>query len=94
MNTHYDVIIVGGGMVGATLAVALSEQPDLKIALIEAYQPTTLTESDPADLRVSALTQASEILLENLNIWQHLIHLLIVNFLIRVCLLSFSRFHV
>ena len=36
MNNHYDVIIVGGGMVGASLALAL-KQSDLKIALIEAF---------------------------------------------------------
>jgi 2-polyprenylphenol 6-hydroxylase len=73
MNQHYDVIIVGGGMVGATLAVALGEQSDLKIALIEAFPPSPLNEFDQPDLRVSALTRASETLLKNLEIWQQLI---------------------
>ncbi|MDH5591956.1 MAG: UbiH/UbiF/VisC/COQ6 family ubiquinone biosynthesis hydroxylase [Gammaproteobacteria bacterium] len=73
MTAHYDVIIVGGGMVGATLAVALSEQTSLKIALIEAQSPSPISEQDAPDLRVSALTRASETLLKNLNIWQHLI---------------------
>jgi len=73
MSQHYDVIIVGGGMVGATLAVALGEQSDLNIALIEAYPPTPLNEFDKPDLRVSALTRASETLLKNLTIWQQLI---------------------
>ena len=54
MSQHYDVIIVGGGMVGATLAVALGEQSDLKIALIEAFPPSPLHEFDQPDLRVSA----------------------------------------
>ena len=73
MNSHYDVIIVGGGMVGTTLAVALSKQSSLKIAVIEAFEPKPITEQDIPDLRVSALTLASETLLKNLNIWQHLI---------------------
>jgi len=73
MNIHYDVIIVGGGMVGATLAVALAEQSTLKIAVIEAFEPKPLTEFDVPDLRVSALTLASETLLKNLGIWQQLI---------------------
>lgn len=73
MTEHYDVIIVGGGMVGATLAVALSEQATLKIALIEAYLPTPITEHDTPELRVSALTRASETLFNNLKIWQQLI---------------------
>ena len=73
MSPHYDVIIVGGGMVGATLAVALGEKSDLKIALIEAFPPSPLNEFDQPDLRVSALTRASETLLKNLSIWQQLI---------------------
>lgn len=73
MSTHYDVIIVGGGMVGATLAVALAEHSSLNIAIVEAYEPTPITESDKPDLRVSALTRASETLFKNLGIWQHLI---------------------
>ena len=72
MSTHYDVIIVGGGMVGATLAVALAEQSDLNIALVEAHIPHPITELDKPDLRVSALTRASENLFKNLNIWQQL----------------------
>lgn len=73
MSDHYDVIIVGGGMVGTTLAVALAEQKTLTIAVIEAYPLTPITEQDNPDLRVSALTRASEILLKNLTIWQQLI---------------------
>ncbi len=69
----YDIIIVGGGMVGATLAVALAEDPDLSIAIIEAQLPATLGENDLPDLRVSALTRASEALLKNLAIWQYLV---------------------
>lgn len=73
MNTQYDVIVVGAGMVGATLAAALAEQSTLKIALIEAHLPIPLDELEPPDLRVSALNRASETLLNNLNIWPHLL---------------------
>jgi len=73
MSTHYDVIIVGGGMVGATLSVALAEQSNLNIAIVEAHNPSLISEQDKPDLRVSALTLASETLFKNLNIWQQLI---------------------
>ncbi|PCJ30385.1 MAG: FAD-binding protein [Gammaproteobacteria bacterium] len=73
MSTHYDVIIVGGGMVGATLAAALAQQKTLNIAIIEAYQPEQISKNDEPDLRVSALTRASETLFKNLSIWPNLI---------------------
>ena len=73
MSQHYDVIVVGAGMVGTTLAVALSTEQNLKIALIEPFELKPIADNDPADLRVSAISQASEQLLKNLNIWSHLI---------------------
>jgi len=73
MSSHYDVIIVGGGMVGATLAVALTQQSNINVALIEAHQSPPITENDEPELRVSALSRASETLLKNLDIWPLLI---------------------
>lgn len=73
MSSHYNVVIVGGGMVGATLAVALAEQSSLNIAIVEAHIPSPITELDKPDLRVSALTRASENLFKNLGVWQQLI---------------------
>ncbi len=73
MSKDYDVIIIGGGMVGSSLAIALSQNPALSIAVIESHQPERLNESDRPDLRVSALTKASATLLKNLGIWAHLI---------------------
>ncbi|MCX4188237.1 UbiH/UbiF/VisC/COQ6 family ubiquinone biosynthesis hydroxylase [Methylophaga sp. OBS4] len=72
MSRHYDVVIVGAGMVGATLALALSRQQTLNIALIEAEFPAPLSREDPYDLRVSALTRSSEFLLQNLGVWSQL----------------------
>jgi len=73
MSSHYDVIIVGGGMVGSSLAVALADNSSLSIAVIETQMPAVIQEFDKPDIRVSALTQASETLFKNLNIWQQLI---------------------
>ena len=73
MSEHYDVIIVGAGMVGSTLAVALSTEQNLNIAVIEPFELKPISENDPTDIRVSAISQASEQLLKNLNIWPHFI---------------------
>ena len=54
----YQVVIVGGGLVGATVACLLAEK-DISVALIDAADPTETWPEDSFDLRVSALTLAS-----------------------------------
>jgi 2-octaprenyl-6-methoxyphenol hydroxylase len=61
----FDLIIVGGGMVGAALACALRES-NLKIALIDAA-PASF--NDP---RLIALNHSSCNLFQNLNLWSQL----------------------
>src|SRR5690606_37224116 len=64
---HYDVAIVGGGMVGGALACALGGSA-LKVALIEPNPPRTPAGED-FEQRVSALTLASQAFLENVGAW-------------------------
>ncbi|KEZ77557.1 UbiH/UbiF/VisC/COQ6 family ubiquinone biosynthesis hydroxylase [Salinisphaera hydrothermalis] len=68
---RYDVAIVGGGMVGAVLAVALSEA-DFHVALVEAKQPKSLDPEAGYDLRQSAIAPGPRRLLENLGLWDRL----------------------
>ncbi|MBL8542326.1 MAG: 5-demethoxyubiquinol-8 5-hydroxylase UbiM [Hyphomonadaceae bacterium] len=66
----YDLIIVGAGPAGLSLAARLAQSP-LRIALIEKQNETAL--ADPAyDGREIALTQASIERLEELGAWQYL----------------------
>ncbi|MDH5517957.1 MAG: UbiH/UbiF/VisC/COQ6 family ubiquinone biosynthesis hydroxylase [Gammaproteobacteria bacterium] len=68
MKTNYDVIIVGGGMVGSTLACALA-QSALKIAVIEKHIPGEIDPADDYDLRVSAISHSSQQVLDYLGVW-------------------------
>lgn len=68
MQAIYDVVIIGGGMVGGTLACALGNT-GLKVAVVEASQPNSFSVDQPHDLRVSALSVASENILKNLGVW-------------------------
>ncbi|WP_289029323.1 FAD-dependent oxidoreductase [uncultured Paraglaciecola sp.] len=67
---HFDIAIVGGGIVGLTQALAL-EKSGLCIAVIDAH-PSAGAPSGEPQLRVSALTLASQNILESLGAWQHL----------------------
>jgi 2-octaprenyl-6-methoxyphenol hydroxylase len=63
----YDVAIVGGGMVGATLAVALAPLK-LRVALIEAV-PHNAASQPSFDERTTALSNGSRRILETVGVW-------------------------
>ena len=65
----FDIVIVGGGMVGATLGCALARQ-GRRIAVIEAREPAPFDAGDDYDLRVSALSRASQRIFESLGVWE------------------------
>ncbi|MDC0411592.1 FAD-dependent oxidoreductase, partial [Luminiphilus sp.] len=68
-----DVLIVGAGIAGLSLAIALSKS-DLNVVVIDgADRPKPVNEGvalDDWDLRVSALTPTSIHFLESLGVWQ------------------------
>lgn len=65
---EYDVLIVGGGMVGAALACALGDSP-LRVAVVESREPNLDWPTPDYDMRVSAITRASQRLFENIGAW-------------------------
>lgn len=70
----YDVVIIGAGFVGASLASALSQaQLGLRIAVIEA-KPVVKTEqiSENTDGRAIALSYGSYLILQKLGLWNKL----------------------
>lgn len=73
----YDLIIVGAGLVGASLACAVAQQENaqsLRIALIEAGSDVQHFEGENFDPRVVALTQASQNLLISIGVWEEIVH--------------------
>ena len=69
MKQEFDVVIVGGGMVGAAVACCLGDS-GLSVAIIEAQVSENFTSDQPHDLRVSALSIASRNILEAVGAWQ------------------------
>jgi 2-octaprenylphenol hydroxylase len=72
MKRDFDVIVIGGAMAGAAAAALLaadSKTRSLGIALVEPRPATPPAAADPIDLRVSALSRASQRLLERTGAW-------------------------
>jgi 3-demethoxyubiquinol 3-hydroxylase len=68
---QFDCVVVGGGMVGAASALTLADL-GLKVAIIEKAAPAAFSPEQAFDLRVSAISLASEQLLKQLGAWQQL----------------------
>ena len=68
---QFDLVIVGGGLVGMSLAAALAESP-LSILLLEQNQTSPLNDN-VLDLRTTGLTRSSEQVFKNAGIWQKLV---------------------
>jgi len=67
----YDILIVGGGMVGSTLACALAQQqPDLSIAILEAKQQAPVFTASHYHHRVSAIALSSQRIFQTLGVWE------------------------
>jgi 2-octaprenylphenol hydroxylase len=81
MKANYDIIIIGGGMVGLAMAASLVKT-NCSIAIIEKHNFDDLThgnylskdKSNAEDyaIRVSAISPGNQVFLSELNCWQNL----------------------
>lgn len=73
---EYDVVIVGGGMVGAAVGCGLACSPlsrDLRVAIIDSSKPMAAPKHDPKavpDQRVSAITPATVRFFKEVGAWE------------------------
>ncbi len=70
VKTDYDILIIGGGMVGASLAAALSNQP-LRIGIIESTSLSAKIQPSYDD-RIIALSYGSRCILKSIGVWEEL----------------------
>ena len=68
----FDVVIIGGGLVGGTLAVALAQQ-NFKVAVIDRESPEELLKPD-LDGRTTAVSYGSKLIFDQLGIWDKVEH--------------------
>ncbi len=71
MQKKYDIAIIGGGMVGAAMAASLADTA-VDVLLVDAgeYSPVALTQD--YDIRVSAITIASQRFLQSVGVWDQI----------------------
>ena len=73
MTAAYDVIVIGGGMVGSSTALALAQQ-GFSVAIIERqkFANESFKPAEAYDLRVSAISPSSQDLLTELGVWSEI----------------------
>ncbi len=67
----FDIVVIGGGLVGASLLAALKNS-GLRLALIEARSPVPLPEDESWDARVYAISPGSVAFLQAAGVWQRM----------------------
>ncbi len=76
MNRGYEVVIVGGGVTGLTLAarlLSIEHADKLRITLLDAAPRPSFSTADDVALRVSAISTGSAELLDSVGAWRHVI---------------------
>ncbi len=71
VSADYDVVVVGGGMVGASLARAVAAA-GLRTAVVEAFPPDSAAQPSYDD-RAIALAYGTRVILEALGAWERLL---------------------
>lgn len=66
--SRFDVAVIGGGMVGAAVAIGFAKQ-GRKVVVVEGTPPQEFSSEQSMDIRVSAISQHSVDILNDLGAW-------------------------
>lgn len=65
----YDIAVIGGGMIGAAIAVGFAQQ-GRSVVVVDGVCPSEFESHQAMDIRVSAISEQSVALLEKLGAWE------------------------
>lgn len=74
MKRRFDIVVVGGGVIGLTFALKLAKgasASSLTVTVLDAGERPEFSTSDDIALRVSAIAGGSVELLDSIGAWQH-----------------------
>jgi len=69
---EFDIIILGGGLVGLT-AANLCAQQGFSVALVERQEPQLSWDNNHFDIRCSAISKASQIIFQEMGVWESML---------------------
>ncbi len=72
MTEQFDIVIVGGGLVGASMALALANSR-YSVALLEGRAPAPLPQDESWDARVYAISPGNKQFLRDIGAWQRML---------------------
>ncbi|MFM2590685.1 2-octaprenyl-3-methyl-6-methoxy-1,4-benzoquinol hydroxylase [Vibrio sp. TBV020] len=67
--SDFDVAVIGGGMVGAATAIGFAKQ-GRRVVVVEGSKPQSFSPEQPLDIRVSAISEHSVSILNELDAWE------------------------
>ncbi|WP_194437087.1 2-octaprenyl-3-methyl-6-methoxy-1,4-benzoquinol hydroxylase [Vibrio fluminensis] len=65
----FDIAVIGGGMVGAAVALGFAKQ-GRQVVMVEGQEPSPYSDEQPMDIRVSAISHHSVQILQDLGAWR------------------------
>ncbi len=75
VKEHYDIVVIGGGMVGASFALQLAglqQGSPVSILIVEAVTPSDTASQPSFDARSTALSFGSKEIYESIGLWSDL----------------------
>ncbi len=73
MNREFDVLIVGGGMVGLSVAALLADVDGVRITLVDAGARPSFDADEDVSLRVSSVAPGSIAMLQAIGAWDEIL---------------------
>lgn len=70
MHAKFDIVIIGGGLVGCVMAISLA-QLKFSVALIESNPPVSQCKKEARDDRAIVLSLGSKHILQTLDLWSY-----------------------